>query len=1380
MTSLTIDFSLEEDRLKVRTSEGREAGRVLDYYDYIDFSAEETKRLCQEFISLLNKTTRRGRLDRSFLDHLQSVGQDLYDNLVPLSVKERLQHKEETDLILHIEDKLVHIPWELLFDGEHFLCRRFNVGRMVTTRQYTARFPTRKTDLPLSMLILCDPKGDLPAASQEGKLIRNTLDLHIDKVHIAWKTRDVRPDYIRRTIRDFDIVHYAGHATYKADDPSQSGWMVKDGTITAALLVKMQGIKPLPSLVFSNACQSSEIQEWQFDERSEQTIFGLANAFLSAGVQHYIGTFWNILDEPGAHFAHAFYEALIQGGPVGKSMRVARDQVAKRYGEENIVWASYLLYGDPGFSYFPAIEGKIEHKASREVAIEEPRSEMSIEPRTPLGPPDITVGQTISHFRILKKLSAEGAQGIVYKAEDTRIRGRTVALKFLSPTLIYNSEAIERLRREAEAVACLDHPNIVTLHEFDEIEGTPFISMQYIEGETLKERIRRGPPSEEESIRIGIEVASALRCAHDHGIIHCDIKPANIMLTDDNKVKLTDFGIAKIEQRTSIGDIGQIKGTIAYMPPEITKGQEPTPLCDIFSLGVVLYELTTGERPFQSKYIPSLLHAIVNNRERPIREIRPEVTETLETIIAKMMAKAPEDRYQSASDLEWELRQSASHVEGATVSVPPESQGGQDSATETDALEPVEISEQSGIRRIFGWLNESPNSLWKYSFLGILTFLLGFGLIFSLLKTGGEKEIPLVDHDVSPSIAVMFLKSFSESDGDDAFADGLTQDIIDGLSHIGSIRVAPRMAVLPFKGRAVSPEEIKQELQVNYVLGGSIQKSVDRVRISVELVSTETGRQVWSKRYNKEMNLQDIFAIQDEITEMVVSAMEGQITTQEKRRLRSRPTNSLNAYELFLLGRENLLDNQYQEATDLFNKALEVDDSYAMAYVGLAASYILQYDKGLVPDKGLIDQAVDLCNKALDIAPELAEANQVLALAYSLGKYDYLNAIEYNLRAIEIRPGYFRAYYTLGNSYQKMGQYKKAREMFQKSIDLYDQDHDAWRGIGTIYLYQEQYKKALLSFERACICNPKEPINQLYRGWTYMEIGKETEGAKILKNQIERDPTKIWPYDFLARYYLIRRLFSEAKPLYDKIIDLAPEHPLALINTGLFYSISGDYKRARELYDRAIEIVPDHAGAHLQLCSLDYQSGNLQEALSRSRNLVSQFSEKFESWLARGQLLLFSGRVDEAYKLSEEMITRFPDDPVSLDFHGRVLLRRGDLREAESLSRRMIAEFDESPRGYNLLAAALVRLDRLEEAYEVQHNGMEQDPNDPETLWCTVQVATMAGHLEEAEKWNARLAEMDLDRFIETAPIGQRWDKLFWLREGMELYLKSASHLSQT
>ena len=240
MARLTIDFSCEGERLKVRTSEGG----AFDHYEYLDFSAGEVTKLCREFLGLLNKATRRGRLDPSLRVQLQSLGQDLYDNLLPLSVKERLQGKEESDLVIHIEDRLVHIPWELLFDGEQFLCRRFNLGRIVTTRQRTPHFQQRKYDPPLSMLLLFDPKGDLPAARQEGMLIRNTLDLYVDRVHISSKTRNIRTDYIRRSIRDFDIVHYAGHATYDTDDPSQSGWLVKEGTVTAALLVKMKGIRP--------------------------------------------------------------------------------------------------------------------------------------------------------------------------------------------------------------------------------------------------------------------------------------------------------------------------------------------------------------------------------------------------------------------------------------------------------------------------------------------------------------------------------------------------------------------------------------------------------------------------------------------------------------------------------------------------------------------------------------------------------------------------------------------------------------------------------------------------------------------------------------------------------------------------------------------------------------------------------------------------------------------------------------------------------------------------------------------------------------------------------------------------------------------------------
>jgi len=233
---------------------------------------------------------------------------------------------------------------------------------------------------------------------------------------------------------------------------------------------------------------------------------------------------------------------------------------------------------------------------------------------------------------------------------------------------------------------------------------------------------------------------------------------------------------------------------------------------------------------------------------------------------------------------------------------------------------------------------------------------------------------------------------------------------------------------------------------------------------------------------------------------------------------------------------------------------------------------------------------------------------------------------------------------------------------------------------------------------------------------------------------------------------------------------LAPKHPDALSNAGLFYSISGDYERAKKLYKQAIEIVPDHAIAHLNLCSLDYQEGDPLQALNRSYILTTKFSEKFEAWLARGQLLLATGQMDEAYKVSVEMVNRFPDDPVAFDFQGRVLLHRGEFYEVERISRMMIAEFDENPRGYNLLAAVLLRLNQMKEVFSTQEQGLEKAPEDLETIWCAVQVAEKTDNSEAAEEWKSRLDEINLDLFIETAPIGQRCDKLFWLKDGIGLH----------
>lgn len=1061
MAKLTIDFSCEGERLKVRTSEGG----AFDHYEYLDFSAGEVTKLCREFIGLLNKATRRGRLDPSLRVQLQSLGQDLYDNLLPLSVKERLHHKGEPDLVLHIEDRLVHIPWELLFDGEQFLCRRFNLGRIVTTRQSASHFQQRTCDPPLSMLLLYDPKGDLPAAHQEGMLIRNTLDLYVDRVDVSSKTRNIRTDYIRRSIRNFDIVHYAGHATYDTEDPSQSGWLVKEGTVTAALLVKMKGIRPLPSLVFSNACQSSEVGEWKVDEHSEETIFGLANAFLAAGVQHYIGTFWNILDEPGAHFAHAFYSELIRGGSVGKSMRVARNDVAKRYGEESIVWASYLLYGDPCFSYFPT------KRAESRATVETPQEEI----------------------------------------------GR---------------ESLALTERDPE-----------------------------------EHFLQTSPP------------------------------PA-----------------------TSLPALAKRSG----------------------------------------KYILPILLLLVAVFLTPF--IKDRIT--------------------------------PSESDTSTMGLP-------------------------------------------------------------------------------PLIVILPFENISGNSEDDEFAFGLTQDLINGLYHIKGIRVVPLMEVRRFKGGDFEFEKIKAQFQCQYIFHGTVQRSSDRARIFVELVSAETGRQVWSKPYDSKLTMQDIFAFRDDLTEKILPIMEVKITAEEIERVTKRPTDSLSAYDLVLLGQKKHrihTKDTNQEAIALLEKALEIDSSYAAAYVGLGACYLDRYHRGFELDIHSIDRAIEYCNKALEIDPEQAEGYHVLAMAYRL-KYAYETAVDYDHRAIEIRPGYIRAYFTLGLAYIYLCQYKNAHELFQKCLDLYDQYHEAWRGIGRIYFDQEQYKKANQYFEKAYKIRSKDLGTRLYLGWVNIEMGNDADGIAIFEEEIDRSPDSFWAYDFLARYYVVRRHFEQAKPYYEKIIlELAPNSTSALNNAGLFYSMSGDYERSRELINRAIEIAPDNPYAHIQLCSSYYQSGDLEQALDLSRNLAARFSNKLEVLLEHGQLLLATGQIHKALKLSRDMASRFSEDPLALDFHGRALLRLGDLDEVNNLSLRMIKKFEESPRGYNLLAATLVRQNRVKEAFEIQKKGIEQAPTDPETLWCGIQVAKSAGHPQKTEEWSNRFAEMGLAPHIETAPIGQRWDNIFWLNPGMGLY----------
>ncbi len=353
--ALVFEISRENQRIKASVYErGEEGERTLRPYEDKEVAWEQVEAGCREVVSLLSRANKRARLAPEILDGLKKSGQILFDLLIPPKVREKLNSTSARNLVLYVDDRLVHIPWELLFNGQEFLCRRFAMGRIVSTRQVVTSLSSRQLKIPLRVLILADPRGDLKASYREGTEIRDFFDEKREVFHADLKSHPVDISYVKKNLRDYDIVHYAGHVDHHPHDPCESGWLLTDGRLRASEICAMGGLNHMPSMVFCNACQSGQTEEWQIQENYEEQVYGLANAYLRSGVRHYIGTFWEILDEPSLYFAKRFYSFLAQGEKVGEAVRRAREDLIEAYGEETIVWASYMLYGDPTFAFTSA------------------------------------------------------------------------------------------------------------------------------------------------------------------------------------------------------------------------------------------------------------------------------------------------------------------------------------------------------------------------------------------------------------------------------------------------------------------------------------------------------------------------------------------------------------------------------------------------------------------------------------------------------------------------------------------------------------------------------------------------------------------------------------------------------------------------------------------------------------------------------------------------------------------------------------------------------------------------------------------------------------------------------------------------------------------
>ncbi len=636
------------------------------------------------------------------------------------------------------------------------------------------------------------------------------------------------------------------------------------------------------------------------------------------------------------------------------------------------------------------------------------------------------IGLTVSHYRILEKLGG-GGMGVVYKAEDLRL-GRYVSLKFLPVELSKDLQAIERFQREARAASSLNHPHICTIYDVDQYEGQNFIVMEFLEGQTLKHRIMGKPIDLERVPEYGYQMADALEAAHAKAIIHRDIKPANIFLTDRGQVKLLDFGLAKLlperkgagrakqaaaafgvtTQDAHLTSDGVALGTVAYMSPEQVRGQELDERTDLFSLGLVLYEMSTGQRAFTGNTSGVIFDAILNRPPTPPGRLNPTIPIQLENIIAKALEKDRELRYRTASDLRADLQRLKRDTDSARA-LP---------------FTPGQASRQK-LRRYW------PHFVWG----GVLAvLLLLFGMNVGNLR---DRVFDGTSQSRIESIAVLPFANLGNDPKTEYLSDGITESLINSLSQLPNLAVMSRNTVFRYKGQATDPQKVGHDLHVRAILTGRLIQTGDELLISVNLEDVENSRQLWGEQYNRKLS--NLVSVQQEIAGDIYGRLRPRLAGEEKKLLAKRPTENVEAYQLYLQGLfywNKWTQADFKKAADYFTQAVQKDSRYALSYAGLADTYSLLGDAGYLPPSEAWPKAKAAAMQALDIDDALAEAHTSLGLVREHFEWDWAGAEQEFKRAIELNPNSATAHHWYGAYLANMGRSEEGLRETKKAQEL--------------------------------------------------------------------------------------------------------------------------------------------------------------------------------------------------------------------------------------------------------------------------------------------------------------------------------------------------------
>jgi len=815
--------------------------------------------------------------------------------------------------------------------------------------------------------------------------------------------------------------------------------------------------------------------------------------------------------------------------------------------------------------------------------------------------------------------------GVVYKALDVKL-DRLVALKFLTPDLTRDVQAKERFMNEARAASSFDHPNICTVYEIGEAEdGQWFIAMACYEGETLKERIDRGPLRIEEATKIALQIVRGLSRAHQKGIIHRDVKPANIIVTGEGVAKILDFGLSKLRGQTVITAVGSTLGTVAYMSPEQAGGDPVDHRSDLWSVGVVLYEMLIGQRPFKGEYDQVVFYSILNQNPPAIAGLRHEVPPDLQAIVAKCLQKDPAKRYQTAAELEADLEL----VQGATGSRQP-----------TPAT-----------------IVTSRHLTLKYAVVGLVLLLIL--LAVPPIRVSIERFAGYPSPPAEKIIAVLPFTSIGSDATDQVYCDGFTEIVTLGLMQLRP-QAGASMSVIPsseIRGDTIKTAEgARQRFGASLVITGIVERDTDHVRIIINLIDAQHLRQLNSRSIDARRLTR--ISLEDTTFALLVGMLNVSVDPASLRMASLGAATGSDANDLYTLGRGYLTDLHRKGNVDFaiqqFEKAVKEDSTYALAYAGLGEAYWRKYE--LTKDLQWTGKATGYCFRAVELNSQLPRVRMTLALIYAgTGKYEdavseYQAILAQDTSNVDAERG-------LAGTYKSWQRYDEAEQAYRKAINLRPSYWGGHLDLGSYYYFRKRYAEAIEEYKRVVDLTPDNAGGYSGLGAAYYALERYGEAEEAFKRSISIEPTYRL-YSNLATLYFERKRFSDAIPVYEKALAINDRDYRVWANlASAFYwsgrrdSANAEFARTMKLAEDQRAINPKDATVLSDLADYNSMVGNKAEALGLIKESLALAPEDVEVIGKAVDVYEMVGRRAEAISWMREGLKKgiqkeeFEDDP---------------------------------------------------------------------------------------------------------------------------------------